>query len=143
MISESIISGFSPRHEAVGCFCNLEGRMLLLLRQDNIPEGNKWGLPSGKIEKGESPMDAIRREVWEETSISLPKEKLIPFRTFYVRYPEYDFVYHTFSAELEKPEPVVVMPKEHKDFYWARPSTALKMRLVMDLDECIRQFYGI
>lgn len=143
MIYRDIPENFNPRLEAVGCFCCLESRLLLLLRQDSLPEGNKWGVPGGKIEKAESPAFAVRREIWEETGILLPEEKFHPFRTFYVRYPNYDFIYHTFSAELDKPEKVIAMPKEHKGFYWARPHTALKMKLVLDMDECIRQFFHI
>lgn len=134
---------FNPKHEAAGCFCQLEGRILLLLRQDFLPEGNKWGAPGGKIEPGETPVYAMRRELWEETGILLPEEKFKPFRIFYVRYPDYDFTYEMFSIELEKPEKVIVTKKEHRGFYWAMPYFALRMNLVLDMDECIRQFYGL
>jgi glycosyltransferase involved in cell wall biosynthesis/8-oxo-dGTP pyrophosphatase MutT (NUDIX family) len=35
-----------------------------------------WGLPGGHVEKGESPEDAIVREVWEETGIKIREEDL-------------------------------------------------------------------
>ncbi|MBU2637983.1 MAG: NUDIX hydrolase [Nanoarchaeota archaeon] len=144
MIYKDIPENFNPRHEAVGCFCQLEGKMLLLLRQDWLPEGNKWGAPGGKIDpEDKTPVYAARRELWEETGILLPEDNFIPFCKFYVRYPDYDFTYEMFSIELEKPEAVIVTPKEHKGFYWARPHTSLKMRLVLGMDECIRQFYRL
>ncbi len=133
---------FNTRYEAVGCFCRCKEKFLMLKRQDNKPEGNKWGLPSGKIEPcDKSPLAAALREAWEETGLLL--FNLQPFSKVYVRYPDYDFTYHMFSAELEKPENVIVMPTEHKSFYWARPHTALKMNLVRDLDACIRLFYAL
>lgn len=135
---------FNPTQHAVGCFCRLEGKILMLLRQDWLPEGNKWGAPGGKIDpEDKSPLYAARRELWEETGILLPEEKFIPFRKFYVRYPDYDFTYEMFSVELENPEKVIVMRKEHKGFYWARPHTSLKMNLVTDMGGCIRHFFQI
>ena len=127
----------------MSCFCSHNGKFLMLLRQDHKPEGNKWGVPAGKVDPGETPLDAMVRELWEETGILATSEKHSYFGKLYVRYPNYDFVYHIFSTELEKMEPVVIMQKEHKAFYWARPHTALKMRLVLDMDECVRRFYGI
>ncbi|HII15459.1 MAG TPA: NUDIX hydrolase [Nanoarchaeota archaeon] len=88
-------------------------------------------------------MDAIARALWAETGILATGEKQAYSGKFYVRYPGYDLVYHIFSTDIEKLEPVVIMQNEHKAFYWARPHTSLKMRLVLDMDERIKRFYGI
>jgi len=40
-------------------------RGLVLVSKDTV----RWGLPAGGIEVNEQPLDALRREVWEETSI--------------------------------------------------------------------------
>lgn len=143
MLYTEMPENFSPSFETVSCFCSHNGKFLMLLRQDNKPEGNKWGVPAGKVDPGETTLSAIVRELWEETGILATGEKQAYFGKFYVRYPNYDFVYHIFSTELERMEPVVIMQKEHKGFYWARPHTALKMRLVLDMDECVKRFYGI
>ena len=44
------------------------GEQILLIRQ---VYRRHWGLPGGLVEKGESPADAVRREVWEETGLSI------------------------------------------------------------------------
>jgi 8-oxo-dGTP diphosphatase len=47
---------------------NREGKVLLQLR-DNIPAipwPDCWGTFGGQIEEGETPGEAIRREIWEE-----------------------------------------------------------------------------
>lgn len=46
------------------------GRLLLVLRA-NEPGQGLWSLPGGKIEPGESERDAVRREVREETGLSV------------------------------------------------------------------------
>ncbi len=43
-----------------------DGRCLYLL----VRCFNYWDFPKGEVEKGESPLQGAKREVWEETSIS-------------------------------------------------------------------------
>lgn len=42
---------------------NEEGSLLLIRRSDD----GRWGLPAGVVDPGETPADAVRREVLEET----------------------------------------------------------------------------
>lgn len=41
-----------------------------------------WGLPGGGVEYGESAVDAVIREVWEETGVHVEVEKLLLNKTF-------------------------------------------------------------
>lgn len=52
------------------------GRALAQLREPHKPYGGMWGLVGGHIEPGESPEDAARREVGEETGFTV--DELIP-----------------------------------------------------------------
>ncbi|MEZ8111739.1 NUDIX domain-containing protein [Vibrio splendidus] len=45
-------------------------QLLLAFRQNTEAFDQYWGFPSGRIEDGESPLDAAEREAWEETSVS-------------------------------------------------------------------------
>jgi 8-oxo-dGTP pyrophosphatase MutT (NUDIX family) len=51
---------------------NSEGRLLLQQKQDE-----SWSLPAGMIEPGESPTQAIIREVKEETGLCVVVERVI------------------------------------------------------------------
>jgi len=48
------------------------GDKILLFHRDNIPtipHPDHWQLPGGGIEKGESPLEALKRELMEEVSL--------------------------------------------------------------------------
>jgi 8-oxo-dGTP pyrophosphatase MutT (NUDIX family) len=65
-------------------------RRRLLLQQRS--DGGQWGLPGGSVEIGESVVDAVRREVREETGLSVSVRRLIGIyskpRLQIVRYPD-------------------------------------------------------
>lgn len=132
---------FSSRFDVVSCFMIYEDKFLLLHRQDGSKEPNTWGLPAGKREKNETPMQAIRREIEEETGLKILLPKMKQHHTLYVRYPEYDFTYYIFHTDLTKDPEITLNPKEHKAFTWVTPKNALKMKLIRDLDGCIKLFF--
>ena len=98
-------------------------------------------MPAGKIEIGENEFDAMIREAREETGTELVRDKLEYLDKVFVRYPDYDFVYHMFRARLSAEPIVVINPKEHQTFLWTISTDALKMNLVLDLDTCIKMYY--
>ena len=143
MIYREIPEEFEPRFDVVSCFVEANGEVLFLHRQDNKSEGNRWGIPAGKIEEGETELEAMVREIREETGLDIPAEKIAYFNKVYVRYPEYDFVYHMLYTKLDSRPIILLDEREHKDFSWVLPQAALKMPLVLDEDACIKLFYGM
>ena len=134
-------AGFHPKFEVTSCFCEYNGEILLLLRQDNKPQGNTLGVPAGKIDDNESLVDATIREIKEETGITIPTKTLEYIKKVYVKYSEFSFVYHIFRTQfVGKPE-VLITQKEHKYFIWITPEKALKLNLIEDLDNCIKMVY--
>ena len=64
------------RVKAAGVLCYSNGLILGILRSDN----NKWGLPFGKVDPGETAMDAAVRECWEETGRKVTLvDNVVPF----------------------------------------------------------------
>lgn len=134
---------FVAKFEVVGCFCESNGKILLLQRQDYKPQGGKWGLPGGKVDTNETPKKAVLREVIEETGIDASKFPVDFFKTVYESYPDLNFVYHMFHTIFDNSKQVMISPTEHKDFVFVSPKDALKMDLIEDLDICIKDFYRL
>ena len=42
---------------------------LLLVRRGRGPAQGEWSVPGGKVEHGEALMEAVTRELWEETAL--------------------------------------------------------------------------
>ncbi|MCX6744861.1 MAG: NUDIX hydrolase [Candidatus Parcubacteria bacterium] len=142
MIFEERPADFNPVFEAVGCFLQCQGEILLLLRQGHKKSGNTWGLPSGKVDDADQSNHlAMKREIFEETGLAIPLDDIIFFQTIFVRNDGVDFVYHIYFCLLKERPEVKITPKEHKGFQWIDPELAKKLVLIHDLDNCIDLFY--
>ena len=135
---------FRPRIEVAACFLENEGRILLLHRLERTSQGNTWGIPGGKMNKGETPVQTAVREVREETGIVLQQDAVKPFKTVYITNEvrnKVSYVYHMFRAAYSGPLPITIDPTEHKGFTWVTPTDALGMQLMDDEPECIEMTY--
>lgn len=65
---------------------NLEGKFLVYLRDNNpeIPFPNHWDLIGGHVEKRETPLDALKREMMEEIELSPSDLRTFSFWKKYV-----------------------------------------------------------
>jgi 8-oxo-dGTP diphosphatase len=71
---------------AVGVVQHADGRVLLAERQPDKPWAGYWEFPGGKIERGESVLQALRRELHEELGIEI--DRAYPWITFDYDYPK-------------------------------------------------------
>jgi len=115
----------------------------LLHRQNHKPQGGTWGIPSGKRDDGENSLDTACRETSEETGVVIPRDKMKFFLTIYVKFPDYDFVYHMYHTKLDNKPEIIIRENEHKAAKWISPKDALDLLLIEDLDGCIKLFFGI
>jgi 8-oxo-dGTP pyrophosphatase MutT (NUDIX family) len=136
--------GFESRMEVVGLFLHdNEGRILLLHRIERSSQGNRWGIPGGKLKVGESPVQAAMRECAEETGVSLAAEQISYLEKVYIREADKDFVYHMVEAPYRgSPVAIRLAEKEHKGFTWVVPKEALALDLMEDETPCIKRVYA-
>lgn len=95
------------------------GRYLYLMRND-VKHPGAWGLPGGRIESGETLMQAIKRECTEELGAMPDYLRLIPLEKFTT--VDGVFAYHTFFCNVVK-EFVPVLNHEHLGHAWIASGT--------------------
>ena len=137
---------FNPKAAIVGCcYLHYQDKILLLHRHDNKAEGNRWGIPGGKLNSGEALIPAIIREIFEETGFQLDIEKIHYIGKLYIKVPNFDFEYHMidYLEPIKDPGSVKINFKEHKGFTWVTPKDALKLDLITDEDTCFEIVFGL
>jgi ADP-ribose pyrophosphatase YjhB (NUDIX family) len=72
----------------------IDGARILLVERDREPQAGWWSLPGGAVEPGELLVDAVRREVLEETSIEIEPLEVIEIFERIVRDAEGRVEYH-------------------------------------------------
>ena len=76
---------FSQTFGVVGAIIEKEGRILLVKETKEIAK-DLWNHPAGWIELGENPLDAVKREVKEETGYDFTPTHIIGIYSFYKKH---------------------------------------------------------
>ena len=91
-----------------------EGRIFATQRgYGDMKDG--WEFPGGKMELGESPEEALKREIWEELETKIVVERLV--QTVEYDYPEFHLKMHCFWSYIESGSLIL---KEHEAARWLR-----------------------
>ncbi|MDQ6959851.1 MAG: (deoxy)nucleoside triphosphate pyrophosphohydrolase [Mariprofundaceae bacterium] len=77
--------------------CNSNGELLLLKRPDDVHCGSLWSFPGGKVEAGETPLDAAKRELAEETALTGKNWRLLG--EYQYTYPDRTLHFHLFGCD--------------------------------------------
>ena len=72
-----------------------------------------WEFPGGKMEPGESPEEALKREIWEELETKIVVERLV--QTVEYDYPKFHLKMHCFWCHIESGGLIL---KEHEAAKW-------------------------
>ena len=72
-----------------------------------------WEFPGGKMEYGESPENALKREIWEELETRIVVEKLV--QTVEYNYPTFHITMHCYWCSIESGNLIL---KEHEAARW-------------------------
>lgn len=104
--------------------------------------GYNWQCVTGALEKGESSLECVKREIFEETGyipalitpISFPQEYYTEKEGQGDEWPPQelqklvkDLKVHHFIARIDQPQDPVLNPAEHTDWKWCSYETAYEM----------------
>ena len=89
-----------------------EGRIFATKRGYGEWEG-WWEFPGGKMEAGESPEEALRREIWEELETRIVIERLVTSVEW--DYPKFHLTMHCYWCHVESGSLTL---KEHEAARW-------------------------
>ena len=107
----------SPKVAQKAILIREDGLILAIRRSKTDPNRPlTWDLPGGDVEYGEDLIDAIKREVKEETRISLPSLTLLDVIGFTIPSGEYwvSIAYYALVAQ----DMAVTISWEHDQFEW-------------------------
>lgn len=104
---------------ACALLLDTNGRVLLGKRKNSY-KASYYGLPGGRIELNEPVAEAIRREVLEETGITLNVLRYLGV----VRENQdgYDFIHFVFIAENVNQQPQLLEPEKCEGWEWIDPN---------------------
>lgn len=105
------------RHLHVTCaVIERDGLVMAARRSSAMSLPLKWEFPGGKIDRGESPEECLRREILEEMGVRLSVMKSLPASTH--RYPTFTVTLYPFVCRIESGEITV---REHSAIAWLPP----------------------
>ena len=91
--------------QVVAAFIVQNGKVLVCQRTKHQPMALKWEFPGGKIEEGEQPRDALRRELEEELGIqAVIGDEMVRIRHIYKNGGAIElrfFMVEAFQGEIE------------------------------------------
>jgi 8-oxo-dGTP diphosphatase len=72
-----------------------------------------WEFPGGKMEAGETPKEALKREIWEELETRIVVERLV--ETVEWEYPQFRLIMHCYLCHVQSGR---LELKEHEAARW-------------------------
>ena len=89
-----------------------EGKVLITLRPKHKPQGGLWEFPGGKLNPGESPPSALRRELVEELGIKINVGNIID--ALYYRYAWGPVLILAYRCSINEGTPRNIEVDEHR-----------------------------
>jgi 8-oxo-dGTP diphosphatase len=97
---------------------NYENKVLIVKREPNDSFPNKWEFPGGKSEYGEHPEESVKREVKEETGLTINPVFPVVVNEFKNTKKNVSYVEIFYIADLTTANQIVTLSSEHTDFSW-------------------------
>lgn len=90
----------------------LNKKILIARRALNVPHSGFYEFPGGKVEKNETPEEALNRELNEELGVNCSIE------TFFAEIKWRNFLLKTYFVDMNKEDVSKIEKRVHDDFQW-------------------------
>ena len=100
------------------------GKYLMTRRREGVHLAGEWEFPGGKVEPGESPLDALHREIIEELAVEVAHPH--PYAIGHHAYPDKEVILLIYRCELSAGEPVL---QDAAELRWLSPEELLELPL--------------
>lgn len=112
-------------------------KVLLLKRGGTKTFQNHWQLPEGKLEQGEKPIDALKRELKEEINQTIKKAELTavscsPLEAKGIKYLACRLIFKTILKSYK-----IRLSEEHSDYGWFKTEDLNSLPLLPGTKEAI------
>ena len=116
-----------PMLIVVACaLIDTDNRVLVTSRPDSKSMAGLWEFPGGKIENGETPEQAIKRELEEELGIKTFVSCLAPLNFASHSYDQFHLLMPLYICRKWEG---ILHPKEEQKMKWVRPSDLYNLEM--------------
>ena len=104
---------------AAAALVDVDGRVLIARRPEGKAMAGLWEFPGGKVAPGETPEEALIRELDEELGIDVTENCLAPFTFASHRYDRFHLLMPLYVCRVWQGS---VRPREGQALKWVRPA---------------------
>lgn len=125
--------------DAVSALIINDKKQVLLLKRNELSYHGYWQFPEGKIDKGETKLQAIKRELYEEIGSRELKIKKLSVRSS-------PFMFKGLSVTIEREvyrasaPKEIVLSDEHTEYGWFSYSESKRLQTVPGVIEIIKEY---
>ncbi len=138
MVDEHPADKVVPGVVCAGLIIDDEGRILLVKAER---WNNMYALPGGHIDLGERVIDAVKREMKEETNLDVDDIRFIRWGEFIFGkefYEKRHFIYFHYSSDLKNKD--VKLNDEAQSFIWVLPREALMLPITENVRDTATEY---
>ncbi|MEY2399710.1 MAG: 8-oxo-dGTP diphosphatase [Actinomycetota bacterium] len=129
-----------PRPEVCVGAVVVDDDRLLMIRRGRGAAAGEWSVPGGRVEWGELMVEALVREVFEETNVEIVVDEYMGYAE--VIADDHHFVIHDFHATAFTTEPLVA-GDDAAEVQWVNVADVAEMNLVEGLAEFLADHHVI